>query len=75
MKINVGTRFLQWRTGQAGRCPLQDEDQTSVPESIGGGVIWRRFNTLRHYNVNDGAAFVLVPKHTNFYNLTIMSDK
>ena len=53
-----------------------DEDQTSVTESGGhGGVTWRRLNTLKHYHVNDGAAFVLVPKHTNFYNLTIMSDK
>ncbi|OQV23962.1 Plexin-A1 [Hypsibius exemplaris] len=66
---------LEWRTGQAGRTPLQDEDQTSVTESGGGGVTWRRLNTLQHYHVNDGAAFVLLPKHTNFYNLTIMSDK
>ncbi|XP_055342712.1 plexin-A2-like [Paramacrobiotus metropolitanus] len=66
---------LEWRTGQAGRCPLQDEDTTSQTETGSAGTMWKRLNTLQHYHVNDGAAFVLVPKHTNFYNLTIMSDK
>lgn len=41
---------------------LQDEDKTSVEESVGGGQRLRRLNTLAHYHVPDAAVCFLVPR-------------
>lgn len=61
---------LEWRTGQSGRLILSDEDTTSRTDSD-----WRRYNTLAHYKVSDGASLTLVPKQSSMYNISILSEK
>ena len=57
---------LEWRTGQAGRLVLSDEDQTTKIES----GEWKRLNTLGHYKVSDGSSLCLIPKQNSLYNLS-----
>lgn len=61
---------LEWRTGASGRVILYDEDSTSKLESE-----WKKFNTLHHYRVPDGACLSLVSKQSSIYNFSILSDK
>lgn len=61
---------LEWRTGQTGRLILSDEDTTSRTDGD-----WRRYNTLAHYKVPDGAYLSLVPKQSSMYNISILSEK
>ncbi|XP_003737136.3 plexin-A4 [Galendromus occidentalis] len=61
---------LEWRTGTSGRITLSDEDATTKTEGE-----WRRYNTLAHYKVPDGASLILVPKQSSTYNLSITSEK
>lgn len=65
-----GDLDLEWRTGQSGRLILSDEDTTS---RIDGD--WKRYNTLAHYKVPDGASLTLVPKQSSMYNISILSEK
>lgn len=61
---------LEWRTGQSGRLILSDEDTTSRVESE-----WKRYNSLAHYKVQDGASLTLVPRQSSMYNISILSEK
>ena len=61
---------LEWKTGQSGRLILSDEDTTSRTEGE-----YKRYNTLSHYKVNDGAALTLIPKQSSMYNISILSEK
>lgn len=60
---------LEWRTGTSGRVILYDEDSTSKVENE-----WKKFNTLHHYRVPDGACLSLVSKQSSIYNFSILSS-
>lgn len=59
---------VEWRTGNAGRMILYDEDSTTKVESE-----WKKRNTLNHYRVPDGGCLNLVSKQYNF--LSEKNDK
>ncbi|KAK3800854.1 hypothetical protein RRG08_008608 [Elysia crispata] len=52
------------------RLLLSDEDHTTKSEGD-----CKRYNTLSHYKVPDGAYVALHPKQTSIYNMSIMSEK
>ncbi|KAM3847668.1 plexin-B3 isoform 1-T5 [Vipera latastei] len=57
---SVHSLDLEWRSGVAGHLTLSDEDLTSVMQNQ-----WKRFNTLQHYKVPDGATVSLIPRLHN----------
>ncbi|KAI0232085.1 Plexin-A4 [Lamellibrachia satsuma] len=59
---------LQWRNGKRGRVILQDEDMTTKVEGE-----YKRYNTLAHYKVSDGALMALIPKQASQQSLSISS--
>uniref|UniRef100_A0A0N5AQC5 Sema domain-containing protein n=1 Tax=Syphacia muris TaxID=451379 RepID=A0A0N5AQC5_9BILA len=60
---------LELRSSQ--RLILQDIDSTSRTESGG----WKKINTLAHYKVPNDAVFVLLPRQTSLYNLSLLSER
>lgn len=46
-----------WKSGRSSRLLLLDCDATTRRTADG---CWRQLNTLAHYNIPDGAVFVLV---------------
>ena len=58
----------EWRNGKRGRVILQDEDMTTKVEGE-----YKRYNTLAHYKVSDGALMALIPKQASQQSLSISS--
>ncbi|ESO03250.1 hypothetical protein HELRODRAFT_105120, partial [Helobdella robusta] len=58
-KPSVDDVDLEWLRDEVSRIVMRDDDVTVMTMTKKG---WRQVNTLRHYNVKDGALMQLVPR-------------